>query len=164
MQRRLNCLWWYANESHQWYTTWTPRSFLFSQQKKSNPKIETVKLMNRFKIYTCSCVSTAFDVTLTRVSNLELEENVEDVRHVWYNTQKCFIKRYPTHWNHTNHEWTAMPIAFYRQSTDVSFLAPCVKLFDSVALSWVPVSFCWTAKLQNSLRMQSIKTLWTIHG
>jgi hypothetical protein len=49
-----------------------------------------VKLMNRFKMYACSGVFIAFDGTLTRVSNQELEENVEDVRHVWYNTQKCF--------------------------------------------------------------------------
>jgi hypothetical protein len=46
--------------------------------------------MSRFKMQACSGVLTAFDDTLTRVSNLELEENVEEVRHVWYNTQKCF--------------------------------------------------------------------------
>jgi hypothetical protein len=41
-------------------------------------------------MYACSGVFIAFDDTLTRVSNQELEENVEDVRYVWYNTQKCF--------------------------------------------------------------------------
>jgi hypothetical protein len=35
-----------------------------------------VKLMNRFKMRACNGVLIAFDDALTRISNLELEENV----------------------------------------------------------------------------------------
>jgi hypothetical protein len=50
-------------------------------------------LMNRFKMHACRGVFTAFNDTLTRVSNLELEEHVEESAScmvLWYNTQKCF--------------------------------------------------------------------------